>query len=64
MLDLVAEFPNLAAAAQVVAKGNGVGGESVRRWHLQVQMNAGQRRGATIEELTATWNLKAEVSRL
>ena len=41
MLDHVAEYPNPTAAARVVAKRNGVGAESVRRWYLQAQVDAG-----------------------
>ncbi len=64
MLDHVAEYPNPTAAAQVVAKRNGVGAESVRRWYLQAQVDAGQRRGASSEELAEIKNLKAKVRRL
>jgi len=34
VLDHVQEYPSLTAAAQVVAKREGVGKESVRRWVL------------------------------
>lgn len=64
MLDHIAEYPNPTAAAQVVAKRNGVGVESVRRWHLQAQVDAGQRRGASTEELAEIKNLKAKARRL
>ena len=64
MLDHVAEYPNPTAAAQVVAKRNGVGAESVRRWYSQAQVDAGQRRGASSEELAEIKNLKAKVRRL
>src|SRR6185437_10079911 len=47
MLEHVLEYPNPTAAAEVVAKRNGVGTESVRRWYLQAQIDTGQRRGAT-----------------
>ena len=51
-------------AAQVVAKHNGVGAESVRRWYLQAQIDSGQRRGATSEELAEIKELKAKDRRL
>ena len=64
MLDHVAEYPNPTAAAQVVARRNGVGAESVRRWYLQAQIDSGERRGATSEELAEIKELKAKVRRL
>ena len=64
MLDHVAEYPNPTAAAQVVAKRNGVGAESVRRWYVQAQIDRGDRRGATSEELAEIKDLKAKVRRL
>src|SRR3954470_3334917 len=45
------EYSSLTAAAAVVAKQLGVGKESVRRWVIQSQVDGGQRRGATTEEL-------------
>ena len=64
MLDHVAEYPNPTAAAQVVARRNGVGAESVRRWYVQAQIDSGDRRGATSEELAGIKELKAKVRRL
>jgi len=64
MLEHVAEYPNPTAAAQVVAKRNGVGAESVRRWYVQAQIDSGDRRGATSEELAEIKELKAKVRRL
>ena len=64
MLDHAAEYPNPTAAAEVVAKRNGVGAETVRRWYVQAQVDSGQRRGATSEELTEIKELKAKVRRL
>jgi len=64
MLDHVAEYPSPTAAAQVVAKRNGVGAESVRRWYVQAQIDSGDRRGATSEELAEIKELKAKVRRL
>jgi transposase-like protein len=64
MLEHAAEYPNPTAAAEVVAKRNGVGAETVRRWYLQAQVDSGQRRGATSEELAEIKELKAKVRRL
>ncbi len=64
MLEHVAEYPNPTAAAEAVARRNGVGKESVRRWYVQAQVDGGQRRGATTEELTELRELKAKVRRL
>ena len=41
MLEHVAGYPNPTAAAQAAAKHNGVGAQSVRRWYLQAQVDAG-----------------------
>lgn len=64
MLDHVSEYPNPTAAAEAVAKRNGVGQESVRRWYVQAQIDGGQRRGATSEEHAEIRELKAKVRRL
>ena len=64
MLEHASEYPNPTAAAEVVAKRNGVGTETVRRWYVQSQVDGGQRRGATTEELSEIKELKAKVRRL
>ena len=64
MLEHVAEYPNPTAAALVVARRNGVGAESVRRWYVQAQIDSGDRCGATSEELAEIKELKAKVRRL
>lgn len=64
MLEHVQEYPNPTAAAEVVPRRNGVGTESVRRWFLQAQVDRGERRGATTEELVEIRELKAKVRRL
>ena len=64
MLDHAAEYPNPTAAADVIGKRNGVVGETVRRWYLQAQVDSGQRRGATSEDLAEIKELKAKVRRL
>lgn len=64
VLDHLAEYPSLTAAAEAVAGREGVGKESVRRWVMQAQIDGGQRHGATSEELTQIRELKAKVRRL
>lgn len=64
VLDHLAEYPSLTAAAEAVARREGVGKESVRRWVLQAQVDGGQRQGATSGELAEIKELKAKVRRL
>ena len=63
-LDHLEEYPSLTAAAQAVARREGVGKESVRRWVVQAQVDGGQRHGVTSEELDQIKQLKARVRRL
>ena len=62
--DHAGEYPSLTAAAAVVAKQLGVGKESVRRWVLQSQVDAGERTGVTSEDLVEIKTLKAKVRKL
>ncbi len=64
VLDHLEEYPSLTAAAQAVARREGVGKESVRRWVVQAQVDGGQRHGVTSEELDQIKQLKARVRRL
>jgi transposase len=64
MLEHAKEYANPTAAAEAIAKRNGVATESVRRWFVQAQVDGGQRRGATSEELDQIRDLKAKVRRL
>jgi transposase-like protein len=64
VLDHLQEYPTLTAAARAVARREGVGKESVRRWVIQAQIDGGQRQGATSEELAEIRELKAKVRRL
>ena len=50
----------MTAALQAVAKQLGVGKESVRRWVIQADVDAGQRPGVTSEESEEIKRLKAE----
>lgn len=58
------EYSSLTAAAAVVARQLGVGKESVRRWVIQAEVDAGQRPGSSSEELVEIKALKARVRRL
>ena len=58
------EYPSLTAAAEAVAKQLGVGKESVRRWVVQAQVDAGERDGVSTEESDEIKRLKAENRRL
>lgn len=64
VLDHLQEYPSLTAACTSVARREGVGYESVRRWVRQAQIDAGERSGPTSEELVEIKELKAKVRRL
>jgi transposase len=58
------DYPSLTAASAAVARQLGLGSESVRRWVLQADVDAGGRPGVTSEELAEIKTLKAKVRRL
>jgi len=58
------EYSSTFAACQAVAKQVGVGSESVRRWVIQAEVDAGGRQGVSSEELAEIKRLKAENRRL
>src|SRR3954451_9132721 len=62
--DHLSEYSSLTAAAEAVARQVGVSKESVRRWVLQDQVDAGAREGQTSQELAEIKALKAKVRRL
>ena len=64
VLEHQGEYASLSAAAAAVARREGVGKESVRRWVIQAQIDGGQRQGATSQELAEIKELKARVRRL
>lgn len=64
VLDHLGEYPSLTAAAEAVARREGVGKESVRRWVVRAQIDGGQRQGARSEERGEIKELKAKVRRL
>lgn len=62
--DHLGEYPSLTAASAAVAKQVGVGGETVRRWVVQAQIDGGQREGRSSEELAEIKALKSKVRKL
>jgi transposase len=64
VLDHLSEYPSLTAACMSVARREGVGYETVRRWVRQAQIDRGERSGPTSEELAEIKQLKAKVRRL
>ena len=58
------EYPSDTAAAAAVAKQLGLGRETVRRWVVQAEVDAGGRTGVTSEEHAEIKALKAKVRRL
>ncbi len=58
------EYPSVTAAAEAVSKQLGLGRETVRRWMVQADVDAGGRDGVTSEELEEIKKLKSENRRL
>ncbi|NIL75039.1 IS3 family transposase ISPfr13 [Rhodococcus sp. B10] len=58
------EYPSMTAAAEAIAKQVGVGQETVRRWAVQAQIDAGDRTGTTSAEAAEIKRLKAENKQL
>jgi len=58
------EYPTLTAASQAVARQVGVGKETLRRWVMQAEVDAGERDGVTSQESDEVRRLKAENRRL
>ncbi|AXL11393.1 IS3 family transposase [Microbacterium foliorum] len=58
------EYPSRAKAIAAVARQEGVGAESLRRWVLQAEIDAGDRDGQTSEEHAEIRRLRAENKRL
>lgn len=58
------DYPSMTAAAEAVGKQLGVSTESVRRWLVQAQVDAGDREGITSVEREEIRRLKAENARL
>jgi transposase len=58
------DYPSRTAAVSAVAKQLGVGHETVRRWVVQSDIDAGARPGVTSAEQAEIKRLKAENRRL
>jgi transposase-like protein len=58
------DYPSVTAASQAVAKQLGLGRETVRRWVVQAEVDAGGRPGMTSAEHAEIKRLKAENRRL
>jgi transposase-like protein len=63
-LDRLGEYRSAWATAQALGPKLGVGAETLRKWIVQAQVDAGDRRGPTSEELEEIRKLKAEVREL
>ena len=59
-----AEYASDTAAAEAVGKQLGLGRETVRRWVVQAEVDAGRREGVSSEETEEIKRLKAENRRL
>ncbi|GAA4825449.1 transposase [Tomitella cavernea] len=64
VLEHRSEYPSNARAVAAVARQEGVGVESLRRWVIQAEIDAGGRDGRTSEEHAEIKRLKAENRRL
>jgi transposase len=58
------DYPSDTALAEAVASKVGVGRETVRRWMIQVDIDAGTRPGASSDEQAEIKKLRAENKRL
>ena len=64
VLEHRAEYPSNRQAVAAVARQEGVGAESLRRWVIQAEIDAGDREGQTSQEHAEIKRLKAENKRL
>ena len=64
VLEHLPEYPSLTAAAETVARREGLGKTTARRWVVHSQIDGGQHQGATSEEQVQFKDLKAKVRRL
>ena len=60
-VDRLGEYASPWAAAQALGPKLGVGAETLRKWIVQAQVDAGDRHGPTSTELEEIKRLKAEV---
>jgi len=61
VLDRLSEYPSVYAAWKALTAKLGVGAESLRRWVVQAQVDAGEKKGLTSDELGEIKRLRAEV---
>lgn len=61
VVDRLDEYASLYAACNAIGPKVGIGSESLRRWTLQAQIDAGTKQGPTSEELAEIKELKAKV---
>lgn len=64
VLEHRSEYPSHMKAITAVARQEGVGAESLRRWVVQADIDSGNRDGQTSEEAAEVKRLKAENKRL
>ncbi|ASN39193.1 hypothetical protein CGQ24_09300 [Arthrobacter sp. 7749] len=60
VLDRLSEYPSVYAACKAIAPKLDVVPESLRRWVVQSQVDAGQKYGPTTDELEELKRLRAE----
>ena len=60
-MDRLSEYPSVYAACKALAPKLGVGPESLRRWVVQAQVDAGEKTGPSSDELEEIKRLRAEV---
>jgi putative transposase len=58
------QYPSLTAACAAVARQERIGAETLRRWMVQAEIDAGTREGITTQAREEIQRLKAENSRL
>ena len=61
VIDRLSDYPSVFAACKALAPMLDVGPESLRRWVLQSQVDAGQKDGPTTGELEELKRLRGEV---
>ncbi|PTT60463.1 hypothetical protein DBR22_20415 [Arthrobacter sp. HMWF013] len=60
-MDRLSEYPSVSAVCKALAPKLGVGPESLRRWVVQAQVDAGDKTGPSSDELEEIKRLRAEV---
>jgi transposase len=58
-VDRVSEYPSVFAACKALVPKLGVGTEPLRRWVVQAQIDAGEKTGASSDELEEIKRLRA-----